>query len=74
MRAILVCICIQILTGCGGHYEHLSSGSIGCPPEQITVSDEEMSGNSTTWRATCQGRTYDCTQVGTAAVTCTQEH
>lgn len=35
----------------------VSSGYIGCPPGDITISDQ----TSTTWTATCRGHVFYCT-------------
>lgn len=59
--------------GCGKHYESLSAGSVGCPPDAITVSDVNTSGAATTWRAVCAGRTFDCTLTPAGTVNCAPE-
>lgn len=39
----------------------ISSGYIGCPPEQIEISNAHMHGaNGWSWRAECQGRVMYC--------------
>lgn len=56
-------LALLFLTGCGGHYEHLSSGAIGCRPDDITIQDIAHNGNATTWEADCGGRAYACTEI-----------
>ena len=67
-RSLLVLL--FFLTGCGGHYEALSSGSVGCAPNAINVNDVANNGPTTTWQATCNGRTFYCTQVSNGTVSC----
>lgn len=63
-------LALLALAGCGGHYEHLAAGSVGCPPDQVSIDNVEHNGSATTWQATCSGRVFDCTQVGNGTVTC----
>lgn len=55
-----------------------SSGAIGCPASEITISDESVGliGDNT-WTATCRGRTYYCSmnaaENSAANVTCARE-
>jgi hypothetical protein len=37
-----------------------SSGQIGCPASEITISDERMSGLTGTWTAACRGQVFYC--------------
>lgn len=63
----VIAIAFLLLTGCGGHYEALSSGSIGCAPSAITIQDVRFQGKTTTWQATCAGKLFYCTQANDAA-------
>lgn len=56
-------------------YRGASAGPIGCPEEEIEVSDHRnvvWAGQSATWRATCRGRTFICSLAG-AVATCKEE-
>ncbi len=49
------------LTGCAHALARYSSGQIGCPPDEITISDDRRGWGNRTWTAECRGRTYFCT-------------
>jgi hypothetical protein len=38
-----------------------SSGQVGCPPDEITISDKRDGAFNLVWKAQCRGRTYFCT-------------
>ena len=49
------------LSGCAANLPRVSSGLIGCPEKEITVSDDDSDFmGSRTWTATCRGRRYFC--------------
>jgi len=54
-------------TGCFPSRAARSSGSVGCPPDQIEISNEQyqvgLIQSGETWEATCHGRTFYCTQL-----------
>jgi hypothetical protein len=45
----------------------ISAGHTGCPPEDIRISNVKLHpplGDTMTWNATCNARTYLCSSVG----------
>jgi hypothetical protein len=63
------------LSGCTSLAD-VSSGQIGCPPEQIAISDDAQTWGARTWKAECNGQTFTCSAHGggensTAQVSCT---
>jgi hypothetical protein len=40
-----------------------SAGHTGCAPEQMTISNVRVVGGDRLWNATCNGKTYLCSQV-----------
>ncbi len=38
-----------------------SSGQVGCPPEEIVISDKKDGAFNLVWKAQCRGQTYFCT-------------
>ena len=55
-----------LTTGCAGMMAELrearrnaSSGHVGCPPGEVSISDER----DNNWTATCRGRVFYCTAV-----------
>jgi hypothetical protein len=40
-----------------------SAGHTGCAPEQLTISNLRSSGGGLLWNATCNGKTYLCSEV-----------
>ena len=53
--------------------EGSTSGAIGCPPDEIAITDfKSYSDSPSTWTATCRGRTFDCSS-SRRDVRCTEE-
>ena len=67
-----------LLGGCftptAQQYAKATSGLIGCPSNEITISDQEASMKSGTmeWRAECRGRKFLCSGAG-KQYSCTPE-
>lgn len=61
----LVALGLLGAVGCTPNLRALSAGHVGCPPDQIEISEGQMrvgwSDNTRTWVATCQGRRFRCT-------------
>jgi hypothetical protein len=53
---------VGALAGCHRQLAVLSAGPVGCRDDDIAISDEDRSGGSHTWTATCEGRRYTCSQ------------
>jgi hypothetical protein len=53
------------LAACAGQIQRASSGQIGCPSEEITITDKSRGWGSVTWTASCRGNTYYCSAVST---------
>lgn len=54
-----------LAVGCGASLKNATSGQIGCPPDEITISDRKANFNSSTWTATCRGETFYCSSATT---------
>jgi hypothetical protein len=69
-----------LLAGCQASLMAVTSGQIGCPPSDITISDHALpalsatpaEGEARTWTAECQGRHYFCSQTR-FQTSCTEE-
>lgn len=79
MRRLASLLVASLLPACGaittGQYRGLSVGPLGCPEDEITVSEHKnvvWAGQSMTWRASCRGRIFLCSMAGTTA-TCSPE-
>jgi hypothetical protein len=48
------CVTTQILA-------EESSGQVGCPPEEIKITDKKDGAFNLVWKAECRGQTYFCT-------------
>ena len=51
------------LTACAASTAQLrtvSSGKVGCAPDAITVADYKLGTTTSSWTATCGGKTYYC--------------
>ncbi len=51
-------------SGCG-NLRAISAGQIGCPENQIKISQEKDSWGTSTWTAECRGRRFFCSAVST---------
>lgn len=73
MRFALSFLALVALSGCQMHAEKasLSSGRIGCAPQQIAISEDSVTFNTASWKATCQGRTFYCVRRAYEDTTCT---
>ena len=40
-----------------------SAGHTGCEPEQLTISNLRSAGGGLLWNATCNGKTYLCSEI-----------
>jgi hypothetical protein len=62
---------------CGGtvpQLQTLTSGSIGCPPAEIEISNIDRRGafgSPTSWQSMCRGQTFQCSLVGRQTIGCT---
>jgi hypothetical protein len=56
--------------GCGRAWQDMSSGSVGCAPDDIGISDAQPAGGGETWQATCNGKTFYCTETANGNVNC----
>lgn len=72
-RVIVPCVAIPLslmATGClptHSQYRVLSSGLIGCAPDQIQIVNDQMETGTVAWEATCNGRHYFCSAAGEMA-------
>lgn len=54
-----------LLCGCYPSLAKVSSGHVGCSPNDVVVSDQERSATGLdTWLAECQGRKFSCARLG----------
>ena len=63
----LVIISSILLTtaSCSVSLQQISSGHVGCQPEEIRISDERTALSGWRgWKATCGGRVYLCSATG----------
>jgi hypothetical protein len=79
VRNMLVVIAALLVGGCAS-LASVSSGHVGCAPDDIIISDEASGWNTTSWVATCNGKNYFCSSVGGSGrygggpeVSCTEE-
>ncbi len=49
--------------GCGPNLAAISSGEIGCSPEEITITHDQAAVGERTWNAECAGHTYYCSAI-----------
>lgn len=81
MNKIMVLLISFTLLGCTstGTIRSLSSGRIGCPPEEIEVQNENSSylTGVSSWAVICRGKKFYCSSIthadGSTPVNCTPE-
>jgi hypothetical protein len=61
-RFVLFAAIACVLGGCHSIQE-LSARRIGCPTQDVAISEKTTGMQNTTWVATCHGRQYECTGV-----------
>lgn len=67
--AVLTSACVTV-----GTYQRYSSGSVGCPPGEVAISDQSETFVGSTWTATCRGQRFYCSvPAGGGSATCTAE-
>lgn len=57
-------------------FARASSGEIGCPEDEIQISDFRRGGGVTSWVAECRGRIYRCSKItgeASVQVTCKED-
>jgi hypothetical protein len=67
-------VMLLLMSGIGcvattAQYQQVTSGLIGCRPEEITIANEDP-GSIGSWEATCRGRLFYCSNVRTS-MSCT---
>ena len=67
MKSLLVLVLLLISEGCGHDRPAMSSGSVGCAPDRIAVSEEHSGWSTDTWAATCDGQKFWCSYSTTLA-------
>jgi hypothetical protein len=66
IRFAMIAACAAMtLAACAGQIQRASSGQIGCPSDEITITDKSRGWSSVTWTASCRGNTYYCSAVST---------
>lgn len=75
MRTLFLALAASLSVGCSTLAD-VSSGQIGCSPEEIAVTEGNGGWGARTWTAECKGVTYQCSAHGggegsTAQVSCT---
>jgi hypothetical protein len=63
------------LAGCFGEgaLKQASSGSVGCPSDEIEITNDEAGFNLRSWDASCRGHLYHCSGVAHGGITCTED-
>lgn len=78
MKALLALALVGLLTACATGNRNipqkLTSGAIGCPADEVTITNDQ--GNSLTsvhtWEASCRDEKFVCNYHGTTGINCTK--
>lgn len=49
-----------LLSGCVAQLQSISSGAIGCPPDEISIEDKVIGYSTVSWTAECRGQRFYC--------------
>jgi hypothetical protein len=64
-RILPTFLLLACVAGCAtARYETLSSGYVGCRPDEIVISDLQNEFWALSWTATCRGRIFYCSATG----------
>ena len=66
---VAVCLAVLALSGCMSH-EGRTSGIIGCPVDEVKISNQQRQFQTITWQAECRGKTFYCTGDSGGGTTC----
>ena len=69
---------VMILCGCSvGAYNNpyvmSTAGAVGCPPEEVKMTNVNGQIGIWSWKAECRGKSYYCSQVYNQPTQCTPE-
>jgi hypothetical protein len=75
MKKVGFIFSLLVLSGCAVTNpeisKNLTSGVIGCPPNEITITNETASKESNhNWTAECEGKVFICSYHPTSGVDC----
>jgi hypothetical protein len=65
--ALFLAACVTVFTG---EYRSMTAGVIGCPADEVTITDERnivWGGQGMDWRAECRGHRFICSYSGSTA-------
>lgn len=70
---------LMISLGACASLQSVSSGQVGCPESEVTISDDKPGWGTRTWIAECRGKRYFCSAHGggensTAQVSCKEDN
>jgi len=70
-KVVLVLLSCFLLSACATtreeHFARTTSGVIGCPPEEIAITNIQRDYSYTYYSAECRGKKYRCSQWGVAS-------
>lgn len=74
MKPLILVLCV-LLTGCTSAKisRSLASGTVGCPVDEITITNETVSSGVHNFTATCRGVDHFCTYMYPNPISCKSE-
>lgn len=75
MRYLIPLSAFLTLTACipMSQFQRMTSGSIGCPVNEIVITETDSLGSEKAWTATCRGKTFYCSYGISKNMVCTPE-
>lgn len=71
LRTVLLAA-VAVSSGCAAQLATASSGEIGCPREEIAISNQTTGWNTSSWTAECRGRAYYCSGIA-GSISCREQ-
>ncbi|WP_140413857.1 hypothetical protein [Bathymodiolus platifrons methanotrophic gill symbiont] len=74
-KLIITTFIVVLIQGCTSTRisRDLSSGAIGCPAQEIKISNETAHINTHNWVASCRGKIFICSYVSGGSANCKEE-
>ena len=73
MRYVVAFAGLFALTGCEGALRQMASGFVGCSPDEIEVSNDNVGFNTRSFDATCHGHLFHCSGGAKTSTSCKED-
>jgi len=71
---LLATTTLLMLAGCGeSALRSVSSGYVGCSPDEIEITNDDIGFSNRSWDAACHGRIFHCSGAGKVGMSCVED-